>query len=212
MSLPELAGEVLGPAERAAVLYSELRRRARAALADGYPTASGSGRSSGVALPTEAAALSNVAHRCHEAADQIVRALRDAAKLLAEAETSAARLGVVAYYHQGVAVLRATEAAPRPVGEVGCKSHARFKDSRGKAWSVPTGAGGRRGLCGFCEAFEREEEHPETVALKKVGGPWPPEELLRRHDVRGRVSSKDLAEVRLELIAAGRERRRKARR
>lgn len=191
------------------VLYDELERRAQAAARDGL-SSSGGVSGGGTSQPVEAAAVANESDPLRRAVDRVNRNLAKARRLVEECQSIAAGHGVIV---RDGRLLAPKDAAvtPKPVDEIWCRSHARFDIF------VVHGSKGRRGLCGFCEAFERDDD-PKARAIKDLlvaigEPPWPPRGLLRRHDER-RLMDRDYEDTERELRAraASRSRRRKRKR
>lgn len=173
----------------APAIVRELDRRAALAMRDGYPTGGGGVSGGSTATPTEAAALSNTGSLERDIADVMVGAIHRARVSLAEAEQAAQALGVYVDLEDGIVKVRrpATPKVKASLDDTWCRSHARFN------LFVPRGSHGRRGLCGFCEGYGRDERF--APLRKLVGDELPPEELLRRIGDAGRLTPSIESEV-----------------
>ncbi len=200
------------------VLYRELERRASAMKRDGHRSSSIPEFSSptneldddGTPIPQHSdPTLQAVVQReqMDVACVQFTQAVEQARNALVRAVAVAAKAGVEIDPDTGL-LMSAEQLAvkPKPPDEVWCRHHLGF------GMHEPQGGKGRRGLCSFCDEFDRSDE-PSRVEIKRLAASsLPPLELLERRASRsGRLSSRDYAEVagvyRRKLEVAGRRRR-----
>lgn len=201
------AREALRDAQRvlvkAPLLLDELDQRARFGMRDGYPMGGDGARGGSTATPTEGAALANAQHPAFAAAESIVDDLVFIARVLTEAEDLAASRGVFVDLIDGTPTVRrpAPRKATRADDSMWCRQHLTF------GMFEPVS---RRGLCRFCEAWDRETEDVETQAIKRLTGALPPRQVLEAR-TRGRLTATRLAEIRagLQREASSKTRRRK---
>lgn len=184
-------------------LVAELERRARSGERDGYPAGGDGSRGSSTATPTEGAALANLQHPADALAESIIDDIAFIARILTEAEDDAARRGVLVDVVEGVPKVRRLPrpAVTAPDNEMWCRHHVTF------SMFEPTH---RRGLCRWCDEWDRNAEDPEVQVIKALAGALPPRRVLEVR-AQGRLTGPRLAEIRagLQREAAARTRRRK---
>lgn len=185
------------------LLVAELERRAASGERDGYPTGGDGSRGGSTATPTEGAALANLQHPADALAESITDDLVFIARILTEAEDDAARRGVIVDLVEGQPKVRRLPrpATTAPDNAMWCSHHLTF------SMFEPAH---RRGLCRWCDAWDRESEDPEVQTIKKLAGGLPPRRVLEVR-AQGRLTGPRLAEIRagLQREHAARQRRRK---